>query len=301
MNLDNLTGELAGLGAALAFSFTSTFFTLAGRKLSAISTLALSMPISCVILMGLHLLTVGEIVPTSAPLERWFYLGVSSISGFVISSFFILRSFQYIGTRLTLLIGSLAPILSAILAWIFLDQALSANSVVGIVLVVAGIIWVVSEGGKGKTTERDDNYHKGLLFALMGALGQAIAFVFSSQGVAGDFPPISASLMRTVVAVVTVWVMLAVQGNLKHNLRLIQTESHSMKFIFIASITGPVIGASFVLLALQFASVGVASTLINTTPIMIIPIGYFVFKERITVHAIVGTIVAIIGIAILFT
>ena len=299
--MENFTGELAGLGAALAFSFTSVFFTLAGRKLGAISTLALSMPISCVILIGLHYLTLGEIFPTSAPIERWLYLGISSISGFVISSLFILRAFQSIGTRLTLLIGSLAPILSAILAWIFLDQALSANSVVGIVLVVAGIVWVVSEGGKGARTDMDSNYRKGLLFALAGALGQAIAFVFSSQGVAGDFPPMSASLMRTIVAVVTVWVMLAAQGTLRHNLQLIQTESHSMKFIFVASVTGPVIGASFVLLALQYASVGVASTLINTTPIMIIPIGYFIFKEHITLHAILGTIVAIIGIAILFT
>jgi len=250
--------------------------------------------------MGLHLLTLGAVFPTSAATERWFYLGASSIAGFVISSLFILRSFQYIGTRMTLLIGSLAPIFSAILAWIFLDQALTLNSIVGIFLVIAGIIWVISEGGKQKNEERDPNYRVGLLFALAGALGQACSFVLSSQGVAGDFPPMSASLMRTFVAVVTVWTLLIVQGNLRHTLRLIQTEAPSMKFIFAASIVGPVIGASFVLLSLQFASVGVASTLINTTPIMIIPIGYVVFKDRITVHSVVGTSIAIIGIAILF-
>lgn len=299
--MENFTGELAGLGAALAFSFTSTFFTLAGRKLNAISTLALSMPISLTILMIVHQLTLGEFFPTSAETVRWLYLGASSIAGFVISSLFILRSFQYIGTRLTLLIGSLAPIFSAILAWIFLDQALTLNLMIGISLVVAGIIWVISEGGKQKTEDRDPNYRVGLLFALAGSMGQAVSFVFSSQGVAGDFPPMSASLMRTFVAVVTVWTLLAVQGNLGNTLRLIQTESRSMRFIFVASVAGPVIGASFVLLSLQYASVGVASTLINTTPIMIIPIGYVVFKERITIHAVIGTIVAIIGIAILFT
>jgi drug/metabolite transporter (DMT)-like permease len=33
----------------------------------------------------------------------------------------------------------------------------------------------------------------------------------------------------------------------------------------------------------------------------LIPIGYFIFKEQITLRAIIGTIVTIIGIAILFT
>ena len=74
-----------------------------------------------------------------------------------------------------------------------------------------------------------------------------------------------------------------------------------MLYIVIAAISGPVIGASLMLLSLQFTSVGVSSTLTNTTPIILIPIGYFVFKEKITVRAIFGTMIAIAGIAVLFT
>jgi drug/metabolite transporter (DMT)-like permease len=299
--LENFIGEFAALGGALGFSFASTCFTLAGRKLGAISSLALSMPISFVVLMGVHQATLGEIFPVSASIDRWFYLGVSGIMGFVISSIFMLRAFQYIGPRLTLLVGSLAPILGAILAWIFLGQELPTNAILGIAVVIVGIVWVVGEGGKQKAADANPNYRKGLLFALAGALGQAIAFNFSSQGVSGDFSAMSGGLMRTFVASITLWIMIAFQGNLRHNLHLIQTESRSMILIFFASISGPAIGASLVLVALQFTSVGVAATLTNTTPIMLIPFGYFVFKERITPYAIMGTIVAMIGIAILFT
>lgn len=302
--MENFIGELAALGAALAFGVTSTCFTLAGRKIGATSSLAFSLPISMMILIVLHILIVGDIFPLSAGLDRWFYLTVSGIFGFVLSSVVILRAFQYIGPRLTLLVASFAPILGAIIAWIFLGQELPSNAIIGIALVLTGIIWVVTEGDNDEKRKVDDNnldYRKGLLFAVGGAVGQAISFVFSSEGVAGDFPAMSASLMRTFVAVVTLWVFIASQGNIQRNLKLIRSEMYSMRFIMVAAVSGPVIGASLVLVSLQFTSVGVSSTLANTTPIILIPIGYFVFKERITLRAIIGTVIAIAGIAILFT
>lgn len=299
--MDNVTGELAALGAALAFSFTSTFFTLAGRKLNAVASLAFSLPISFVILLGVHQVIVGEVFPTSATPERWLDLGLSSVIGFVIASVMLLRAFQYIGPRLSLLISSLAPVLSAIMAWIFLDQALPINAVLGIGIVIVGILWVVSEGGNAKGADINPNYRIGLLFAIGGAIGQAVSFIFMSRGVAGDFPAMSASVIRTFVGGVTMWLFILSQGSLRHYISLLRSEAPSMKFIVGASVMGPVIGASLILVSLQFTTVGVSSTLTNTTPIMLIPIGYFVFKELITLRAVAGTIVAIIGIAILFT
>lgn len=299
--MDNFTGEIAALAAALAFSFTSTSFTLAGRKLGALVSLAFSLPISLIALVIVHWLTLGTPYPTTASLERWFDLGMSSVLGFVISSIMLLRAFQYIGPRLTLLISSLAPVLSALMAWIFLDQDLPTNAVFGIALVIAGILWVVSEGEQTKTDTVNSDFRLGMLLAIGGAIGQALSFIFMSRGVADDFHATSASVIRILVGVVALWLMLAMQGKLASTLRLLRTESTSMKHILIASLAGPALGSSLVLLSLQFTSVGISSTLTNTTPIMLIPIGYFVFRERITLRAISGTIVAIIGIAVLFT
>jgi drug/metabolite transporter (DMT)-like permease len=54
------------------------------------------------------------------------------------------------------------------------------------------------------------------------------------------------------------------------------------------------------MLSFQVVPVGVSTTLSHTTSIILIPIGYFVFRERITPRAIIGTIITVIGIAILF-
>jgi drug/metabolite transporter (DMT)-like permease len=45
--------------------------------------------------------------------------------------------------------------------------------------------------------------------------------------------------------------------------------------------------------------VGVASTLMSLPPVFLLPISHFVFGERIGLRAVAGTLVAIIGVAML--
>ena len=54
------------------------------------------------------------------------------------------------------------------------------------------------------------------------------------------------------------------------------------------------------LLAIQYVEIGIASTLNSLTPVIILPISYFVFKEKVGWQAIAGTLLAIAGVAILF-
>lgn len=294
-------GEIAALLAAFSFSITSVCFTLAGRKISSIASMAFSMPISWVIISVLHLVTLGEFFPMSAPVERWLLLGASGLCAFVISSYFILSAYQYIGPRLTMLVASLAPIFGAILAWIFVGQTLPANSSIGIVLVIIGILWVVSEKNPVKKQgEVNVDLRRGLLYAFIGAVTQGMAFVFSSQGVAGGFPPLSGNLMRTTVSIIAVWIVLVKQNNISPTIAILRANPKTLAQVAGAAIAGPVIAASMLLLAFQHIPVGVASTLSHTTAIMLIPIGYFVFRERISPRAISGTVIAIAGIAVLF-
>jgi drug/metabolite transporter (DMT)-like permease len=61
-----------------------------------------------------------------------------------------------------------------------------------------------------------------------------------------------------------------------------------------------VLGVLSSLFAVQHAEIGVASTLMALPPVIILPISYFVFKEKIGWQAILGTVLAIAGVAILF-
>ena len=68
----------------------------------------------------------------------------------------------------------------------------------------------------------------------------------------------------------------------------------------IAAFTGPVLGATLSLFALQHTQVGIASTLIALPPVFLLPISWVVFKEKFDWSAVLGTLIAIGGVALLF-
>lgn len=298
--MDFPIGELTALGAAFSFSITSVCFTLAGRKLNAVTTVALSLPISWVMMLIVHQLSLGQPFPKTATPDRWFALSASGILAFVISQFFMLNAYQYIGPRLTMLVASFAPVLGAILAWIFLGQTLPANAALGITIVFIGIFWVVAERSPSAAVVAEPNLKRGVIFACLGTLAQATAFVFSSVGVSGGFPPFSATLMRITAGIIALWGFIALQGNIRSTLSVFMEDNRTLSLLAMGAIAGPVIAGSLLLVSFQHTTVGVSTTLSHTTAIMLIPISYLVFKEKVTMRAVVGTAIAIVGIGILF-
>ena len=73
-----------------------------------------------------------------------------------------------------------------------------------------------------------------------------------------------------------------------------------MRWLLMGTFFGPVIGISTSLLAVQKAPLGVATTLMALPPVFLLPIGYFVYKERPGWQAAAGTLAAIGGIALMF-
>lgn len=296
--MDSFIGEIAALGAALGFSLTSVCYTFAGRKINAVTSIALSLPISWIIMIGIHRLTLGEFFPTQAAPERWIFLSISGILAFVLSAYCMLNAYQHIGPRLTMLILSFAPVLGALLAWIFLGQSLPLNSAIGIIVVIFGIVWVVAERGKTQTGHLD--LRRGVLLSCLGTLAQSTSFVFASRGLSGGFPPVSATLIRITAGVVVLWMLIVLQGKIKSTATLFNHDRGLLLQLSGAAVSGPVISGFLLLLSFQYVPVGVSTTLSHTTAIILIPISAVVFKERITLRAIIGTLITIIGIGILF-
>ena len=295
-----MLGEIAALAAALSFSLASTAYTSAGRRLGASVSMALSLVISLVFLLPIHQALHGSIVPAAASTERLLILGLSSLAGFVISALLLLRAFQDIGPRLTLLIGSTSPIHATAMAWIFLGQSLPTYALIGITLVLSGVVWVVSEDSNRAIRGRQSNFRLGVVTALGAAFSQGVGFVLMSEGVSDGYPAMSASVIRTVVALVFLWAIIGMRGKIRHNLDLIFGEPRVFGMVILATLAGPVSGTTLVLVSLQFTSVGISSTLTGTTPIFLIPISFLVFGERITLRMVAGTIVAVAGVGLLF-
>jgi drug/metabolite transporter (DMT)-like permease len=138
------------------------------------------------------------------------------------------------------------------------------------------------------------------LCGVLAAIGQATGLVLSKQGMAGNFSPISANVIRMSAAVVALWLITLLQREAGKTIQTLKENPAALRLLALAALIGPVIGVSLSLLAVQNTVVGVASVLTSLSPIFMLPISYFYFKERLGWQAIAGTILAVVGVAILF-
>jgi drug/metabolite transporter (DMT)-like permease len=289
-------GEGAALLTSLCWSLNALCFTVAGRRVGSASVNLGRLLMAWVTLMGVHLLAYGSLFPLGAGGARLGWLGVSGLIGFALGDAVLFEAFVLIGARLAMLLMTLSPIFSALLAWLFLGQSLSLPKVLAMLVTLGGIGWVVWGGG-----EREEHPHlwRGILLGVGGALGQSVGLVFSKFGLAGDFPPISANLIRVTAGVAALLLYFRATGRLRHTLGGLR-DGRAAAFIGLGAVTGPVLGVVLSLIAITKAPMGVAATLMSLSPVILLPVSHFHFKERVGGHAILGTLLALAGAAALF-
>ena len=269
-------GELAALATSLTFSVGSTMFTAAGRRIGSINVNRTRLVIAAVFLSITHWVTLGSLLPLDAAPERWLWLGLSGVVGLVVGDIFLFQAFVLVGPRLSMLMMSLAPIIAALEAWVFLGETLTGGQIFGIALTIAGIGWVVMDGSGKNGNDRD--YGRGILLGLGGAIGQATGLVLAKNGLGGEFSPISANLIRMIAAIIVLWGITFLQGQAKATIQALRNDKKGAFFTTAGAFLGPFLGVSLSLFAIQRVEVGVASTLTSLPPVFLLPISYFVFK-----------------------
>lgn len=231
---------------------------------------------------------------------QYAYLSISGCIGLVFGDTFLFKSFHVNGARISMLIMSLAPAISAILAYIILGEMLSVWGIVGIIVTTAGIVLVVvsnqqSEYTKVKLTRN------GLLYGFLGALGQGAGLVFARLAfVEGDINGFVATFVRIAASLVVLLPLTLMTGRIKNPIGVFWNDKRALMLTIGGAIFGPYLGITFSLIAIMYTKVGIAATLIATVPILMLPLVRIIYKERLSWHAIVGACVAVGGVAILF-
>ena len=101
-------------------------------------------------------------------------------------------------------------------------------------------------------------------------------------------------------AVIALWLFTFLQRQAGKTIQTLKENPSGLQLLALAALIGPVIGVSLSLLSVQNTPVGIASVLTSLSPIFILPISHFYFKEHLGWQAIAGTLLAMIGVSILF-
>jgi drug/metabolite transporter (DMT)-like permease len=289
-------GESAALLTSACWALNSVCFTVAGRRVGSASVNLARLLMAWGVLLLLHLGLYGTLFPLQAGGARLGWLGVSGLIGFALGDAVLFESFLLIGPRLAMLLMTLSPIFSALLAWLFLGQNLSLPKILAMLVTLGGIAWVVWGDGEH---EAHPHLWRGVLLGAGGALGQSVGLVFSMKGLAGGFPPISANLIRVTAGLAALLLYFGATGRLRGTLGGLR-DGRATAFISLGAVTGPVLGVVLSLVAIAKAPMGVAATLMSLSPVILLPVAHFVFKEKVGGHAILGTLLALAGAAALF-
>jgi drug/metabolite transporter (DMT)-like permease len=292
-------GEIASLATSFFFALTSLIFASAGRMVGSQVTNRIRLIFALLYLAVLNIILFGEPLPLSAEPSRWIWLSLSGVIGLSLGDAFYFQSLVSVGPRLGSLLLSLAPIFGSFIAWVFFGETLAPLQIMGILLALSGIGWVVMSHEEPPNTPRGYT-RRGVFFGVLAGLGQAMGLVLSRQGMFGEFSPFQANVIRMLAGAVVIWLLTFLQGSAGGTFRSLSEQPRALRLLALGALVGPVLGVSSSLLAVQHTEIGVASTLMALPPVILLPVSYFVFKERLGWQAVAGTFLAILGVAVLF-
>jgi drug/metabolite transporter (DMT)-like permease len=216
----------------------------------------------------------------------------------VIGDLFLFQAFVDLGGRLSLLILCTVPIMTSILGYFVFGEVLEAITIIGIVITISAISVVVLTK-RTKEKKFEPHIFKGIVFASIGAIAQSLGLVFSKLGMGETLGAFEATQIRAIAAMIGFIIYLTIVNGWRR-LGLAFKDKVAMKYIILGSIFGPFLGVSSSLLAMRYTSIGVATTIAQLNVILIIPFSVILFKEKVNKIEVIASIVAFIGVALLF-
>ena len=195
---------------------------------------------------------------------------------------------------------SLSPPMAALVAMAVLDEKLTLLNWIGMAVVLVGVSWVVIERSTDENGRHSHPSFGGVLLGVVAAAGQAVGLVLAKLGMGTEnYDAFASTQIRVFPGILGFAVLL---GILRRYPRIISTlrQPRAVGLIALGSFTGPFLGVSLILFAVQHISTGVAQTFAAIIPVLIIPFVVVLYKERVSRRAVIGSCLAVMGVAMLF-
>jgi drug/metabolite transporter (DMT)-like permease len=291
-------GELFALATAGCWTITALSFESAGKRVGSRAVNFIRLFLGLAVMVLFNWARRGEPLPMDANAHQWLWLTLSGLIGFSFGDLMLFEAFVLLGARTSMLLMAAVPILTAVLGWAVLGEAMTVYSLLGMVVTLLGIALVILERPAAGAPLKTARPLAGLLCACGGVVGQSAGLVLSKYGM-GSYDAFAATEIRQIAGIggfALLFFFLRAWPQVFRALR----NGKAMAGISTGAFFWPFLGVSFSLLAIQHVVTGVASTIMSLTPVLIILPAVVVFKEKVTAKEVLGAFVAVAGVAILF-
>ena len=310
-------GEMISLGVACLWTVSALSAEVASRRLGIFVMNVWRMALAFVMSVALMVAFTGTMGLGYASAEAWLWLLASGVVGYFFGDWCLFNSYLTIGSRYGQLLMTLAPMFTALSAWVLLGQTLSWTALLAMALTLSGI--AISVRGSERSGEHPESLpRKGILFGIGAALGQGLGLVLSKIGLdhyvasmpadllpaVENYLPFSANSVRCIAGFVcfTSWYLIRRKSYRAEHQTFTDSfqNRRGLLALLFTVLSGPFLGVGFSLMAVQHTAAGIASTLMATTPILILWPSYYMFGQRITWRNVVGAVVSVVGVSLFF-
>ncbi len=291
-------GEFAALFTAVLWTVSAFAFESASNRIGSLAVNIHRLLIGLVFLCAASLITRGKVLPVDASAHNWAWLSLSGLIGFVFGDLFLFKSYTIIGARFSMLIMTLVPPVTTLFSWILIGEKLKVIHFVGMALTFFGIsLAILNRKGENEKLSLKLS-PSGVLYALGGAVGQALGMVLSKIGI-GEYNAFAATQIRIIAGIVGFAVLITVLSRWGTIIKS-ASDKRGMSATTIGAFFGPFLGVTFSLISVRLTEAGIAATIMALTPVLIIPPAVLIYKEKVTLTEIAGSLISVLGVAIFF-
>ncbi|MCZ7586564.1 MAG: DMT family transporter [Deltaproteobacteria bacterium] len=253
-------------------------------------------------LVALALLAVMLIAagPMELGLHAWLVLGASGVVGVALGDTAYFLALVRLGPRRILVLTTLTPLLASFMAIALLGERPSFQWGVGTLLCLGGVAWVMRE----RLPDGADRgrWRSGIAIGIGAALCEATGTLLTKVGLGGtpEYAWREATFIRMLFAVTALSAYAAARGKIGDWLGPFR-RGRRLLVLVAASFIGTFLAILFATASLWYTHVALAAVLKSMSPIFILPLARLFMKERITVPAVLGAVLAVAGAALVMT
>jgi drug/metabolite transporter (DMT)-like permease len=300
-------GYLAAFGTLLSWTIATYAFAFATRKAPPASInrvrllyAAIALSIFCCLFFGLNPIALFSNISG----EQYLWFGISGFIGLTLGDYFAFSAFKILGNRRTSLFSCFAPSAAFLGASLLLNEPITLQGIGGMLLSVAGILLLILSRAEKQSValEGHGSFAKGVVFGILGAVGQGVGLVFAKKGFEvspQNFNPIYATWVRMLIASITVYAIGAFKVNLWKEFKEITFHKEIQKQVALGTLFGPMVGISLSLYAATHLEAGVAQTIFSMLPITVLLAAVIWFKEKINLLSYLAVAISLAGVLIL--
>jgi drug/metabolite transporter (DMT)-like permease len=286
-------GALSAVSCALTWAVIGLLVRALSPVFGSVMLNAVRSTVGGALILGWVAVT-GGLAPLTAMSARAFVLlAISVVLAVWLGDTVFFESTRDLGLARAMTVSMSYPLIAAFLAAIFLKEPVTPGLAAGSVLTLGGVVLtVLTERRPGKAT--GDRFWVGVAAATLASLAWATSVVVLKPSL-GEVDAIQAQAVRLPVAAVLLWMTPWSWGGAVVLRR--QGRRVLWRLLALGGLTA--ISSVLFVAGVRHAGVAVATVLSSTAPMFAMPLGLAFLGERVTLGAVIGTIVTIIGIAVL--